>query len=149
MLRILTNWKYKGCLRMREAGASSWRTLDGDFLLVWACNMKWLSADAQIAPHAEFGDGCADLVVIRHGVASRSAVLCAFLDLASGKHTDAPFVEYYKVEEFELRPEERTADAPGYVGIDGEPWALADTRVKLLPRKLTLMGGPSPVWATA
>ena len=67
----------------------------------------------------------------------------AFLDLASGKHAEAPFVEYYKVQEFELLPQERTRAEPGFLSVDGEQWQLGDTRVKLLPRKLKLMGGPA------
>ena len=62
---------------------------------------------------------------------SRMAMLCNFLDLSSGDHAKAPWVQYYKVEEFELDPLPRTPRDPGMVAIDGELWPFAKTSVQV------------------
>ena len=62
--RIATQRKYKGTLRLRERGATEPITLESTFLMVWALNTKWATVDAQLAPRAEFDDGCGDILVI-------------------------------------------------------------------------------------
>ena len=139
LLRILTSWKYAGTLRYRRAASDAWEEATGPFLLFWACNMKYMSADAQVAPEAELGDGLIDLTVLRP--AGRGAILSAFVgELENGKYVQRPFVDYFKVAAFELEPQPRTARKPGMIAVDGELWALETTKVEVLPSKLTLLG---------
>ncbi len=139
LLRILTSWKYAGTLRYRRAGSDAWEEATGPFLLFWACNMKYMSADAQVAPEAELGDGLIDLTVLRP--AGRGAILSAFVgELENGKYVQRPFVDYFKVAAFELEPQPRTARKPGMIAVDGELWALETTKVEVLPSKLTVLG---------
>ena len=139
LLRILTSWKYAGTLRYRRAGSDAWEEATGPFLLFWACNMKFMSADAQVAPEAELGDGLIDLTVLRP--AGRGPILSAFVgELENGKYVQRPFVDYFKVAAFELEPQPRTARKPGMIAVDGELWALETTKVEVLPSKLTLLG---------
>ena len=62
--RIATQRKYSGTLRLREKGATEWLTINSTFLMVWALNTKWATVDAQLAPRANFADGCGDILVI-------------------------------------------------------------------------------------
>ena len=139
LLRLVTQWRYKGTLRMRERGTTEWKSVDGTFVMLWAMNLKWPSTEVQLAPRADFADGLADVLVVQR--VARGKMIRAFLDLSSGAHADKPWFQYYKVEEFEIDPEPRTRRQPGYLAIDGEEWPLARTSVLVLPRKLTLLGG--------
>eukprot|EP00908_Phaeocystis_cordata_P006708 Transcript_17325.p1 GENE.Transcript_17325~~Transcript_17325.p1 ORF type:complete len:446 (-),score=178.73 Transcript_17325:122-1459(-) len=140
--RILTLRRYPGSLRVRAKGRDEWQTFEGPFVGLWALNCRWLTATAQLGPRAEFDDGCEDLMLVRR--AGRLTLLCTFLDLESGKHADASFVEYLKAEEFELTPLPRTEREPGMVAIDGELMPFATTHVSVLPSKLTMLGGAVP-----
>ena len=72
--------------------------------------------------------------------AGRAEMAAAFLDLQSGKHVRAEWLEYVECEAFELLPEPRTAEDPGLLAVDGEEWPLASTMVTVLPGKLQLLG---------
>ena len=109
---------------------------------MWALNCRWLTPTAQLGPRAEFDDGCEDVMVVRK--AGRLTLLLTFLDLESGQHADAKFVEYIKAEEYELLPLPRTEADPGMVAIDGELMPFASTHVSVLPSKLTMLGGAVP-----
>ena len=143
LLRMATLWRYQGTLRFRRVGGTDeWETLDGQFLLLWANNMKWNSHDVQLGPRAAFDDGAADIVVIQR--ASRCGMLSEFIDLSKGQVAELPWVEYLKVSAFELEPLPRTPREPGMIAVDGEEWPLAKTLVEVLPQRLTLLGGPVP-----
>ena len=142
LLRMATLWRYQGTLRFRRVGGDEWETLDGQFLLLWANNMKWNSHDVQLGPRAAFDDGAADIVVIQR--ASRCGMLSEFIDLSKGQVAELPWVEYLKVSAFELEPLPRTPREPGMIAVDGEEWPLAKTLVEVLPQQLTLLGGPVP-----
>ena len=72
-------------------------------------------------------------------------MLCTFLDMSGGAHANEPWCGYEKVEEFTITPEPRTAREPGMIAIDGELWPFASTSVRVLPRKLQLLGGAPPI----
>jgi sphingosine kinase len=138
--RLITGWRYTGGFRFRRPGAREWHELGGPFLMVWACNMPWLSPDVQMAPLARLDDGCADIVIVQR--ASRAALLDAFVNgkVEQGTHIHEDWCQYEKAEAFELTPEPRTARHPGFIAVDGELWPFAKTRCEVSPVKLTLLG---------
>jgi len=84
-------------LRFRKRGSLEWDYVSGSFVMVWACNVPWLTTSVQMAPHARFDDGCADVVIVQQ--ASRSALLASFVDgtVERGKHVEADWCRYEKV----------------------------------------------------
>jgi sphingosine kinase len=138
--RLITAWRYTGGFRFRKPGARDWHELGGEFLMVWACNMPWLSPDVKMAPLARLDDGCADIVIVQR--ASRAALLDAFINgkMERGAHIHEDWCRYEKADAFELTPEPRTPRRPGFVAVDGELWPFAKTRCEVAPAKLTLLG---------
>ena len=142
--RLLTLWTYRGSLRARDAAGGA-REFSGPFHSVWACNMRWLTPSAQLAPRAELDDGLADLLVVEVGPrANRWSMLRSFTDLRSGEHAQAPWMSYIKTKSFELRPLKRTSNRPGNLALDGEVWPLADTTVEVDQGRLRLLGTAAP-----
>lgn len=71
---------YTGTLAYRPAGVSlaeaplpplgtplderaGWETLEGPFLMLWACNVPWMTLTSHVAPDAELDDGLWQLAV--------------------------------------------------------------------------------------
>lgn len=84
---------YHGVLTYRLAGGGEWVELPGPFLMLWACNLPWMTEDSEVAPAAAPDDGLWHLVV-GHGPELMAVPpaelrgLCG--ELASAMSTKAP-----------------------------------------------------------
>ncbi|EOD13703.1 hypothetical protein EMIHUDRAFT_246668 [Emiliania huxleyi CCMP1516] len=123
---MLAQRQYAGGLRFKPKGSEAWRTLEAPFFSVWACNTRWPTTSTQL--------NWAHLGLVK------DSALSTFVDLTSGKHAEAPFLEYVKATEIELDPQPRTAEQPGMLAIDGELVPYASTHISVLPGKLHVLG---------
>ncbi|KAJ0966014.1 hypothetical protein J5N97_027152 [Dioscorea zingiberensis] len=97
-----------------------WRSIDGPFILVWLNNVPWSGEGIKPAPEAKFSDGFLDVVIIKD--CPKSAFMSLLLRMNDGSHVKSPYVMYFKVKAFHLKPGQRVGN-PGKGGIidsDGE-----------------------------
>jgi len=72
-----------------QADGSQWRTLEGNFSMVWALNVTHCAFDNMTAPYAELCDGCYDVLVVREEV-PRSTIFGMFLEMEKGLSPNCP-----------------------------------------------------------
>ncbi|CAD7080619.1 unnamed protein product [Hermetia illucens] len=97
---------------------STWKSEEGEFVLVHTAYQTHLGSDCFFAPHSKLNDGIIWLVIIRAGV-SRSQLLSFLLGLSSGTHipeTKSPFIEIIPVTAFRFEP----SGTQGNITVDGE-----------------------------
>ncbi|XP_065178081.1 ceramide kinase-like [Sycon ciliatum] len=85
--------------------SSIWQSLEGRFSSVVACLSACASprSKAGLSPSAHFGDGCLDLLIVRHG--SRLNTLRQLVRVArQGSPLTLPFVEVRRCKEIQFRP---------------------------------------------
>jgi sphingosine kinase len=126
LIRLLFLRTYKGKLFLVTAAGET-KTIDDEFILLWAMNVPWAAYNLQTAPQANFNDGSIDLLLIRQGV-SRWQILWAFLQVGKGKHIKLSYIEYNKVRNFCLEPSENH----GTLAIDGEALPLLPIAVDVI-----------------
>lgn len=99
---------------------SEWRSIRGNFVLVWLQNVPWASESVLAAPSATFADGFLDLIIIKD--CPWWVLLPLFLKLSDGSHVKSKHVEYLKVKAFRLAPGGRVGGKVqgGYIDLDGE-----------------------------
>ncbi|PIN10829.1 Sphingosine kinase, involved in sphingolipid metabolism [Handroanthus impetiginosus] len=98
----------------------NWRKINGPFVSIWLHNVPWGGEDAMAAPHAEFSDGCLDLIMVKD--CPKLSLLKLMTELNNGGHVKSPHVTYLKVKAFVLQPGPRTDDPAkaGIIDVDGE-----------------------------
>ena len=111
---------YPGRLQLLQTARApdatpGWKTIEGNFWLVWAMAVTHAATDLKVAPHKRHGDGSVDVIVMREGV-TRAQMAYVFLQLEKGAHIDAAYVEVYNVTQLIFEPLGDT----GLVCIDGE-----------------------------
>lgn len=94
-----------------------WVKLDGDFLLLWACQVPYMSDDMLAAPDSKIGDGKLTLLVVRSGI-SRYQFLKLFMGLGKGSHIDSPYVTVANVLSYKLNTD--SLGDKSHITIDGE-----------------------------
>jgi len=102
------------------------QVLEGEFLLVVACNTKFTGKGMKLAPKAEIDDGKVDVVVVRR--ATRWQMLKLFNNVFDGSHLSLPFVEYHQVRSFSIEPAK--ADS---LNLDGELKGVTPVSAKMMP----------------
>ena len=105
------SWK-EGCLRCQVSpspapdsteleSSAQWHCLEGNFVLVTACNVTRISSDICAAPFAHLQDGLIDLVVVQECTRTQLLSLMSSLDSGSFVNTasfnTSPFVKYLRV----------------------------------------------------
>lgn len=108
-------------------------TIEDEFLLVAACNTRFVAAGMDLAPRAEMSDGLLDVVVVRR--ASRRQMWTLFRRIHDGSHVHLPWVEYRQVRR--LRLETATADP---LNIDGELAGETPVSIDVVPAAVQVFG---------
>eukprot|EP00744_Colponema_vietnamica_P009329 GILI01013276.1.p1 GENE.GILI01013276.1~~GILI01013276.1.p1 ORF type:complete len:251 (+),score=58.90 GILI01013276.1:83-835(+) len=113
---------------------ASWKSVEGEFIFIWACNMPWMSSDAFVAPEAQFNDGCHDVVIVTSPV-SKVELSEIMLGLDNGTHIQHPKVRCVKARAWRLEPVQST----GYLCIDGESVPLGPMQCQVMPGLANIM----------
>lgn len=106
-----------------------WRSLSGDFMVVWAMNLSKGASDALVVPDARPGDGLWHLVVVQR--ASRWQLLRFFLGLETGSHLAHAGAQLLTCRALRLEPEPHSRQHDGYLSLDGELVPLGPIQVWL------------------
>ena len=124
--RMLSLRRYRGRLSYRESGdepmvnikdslPNTWKTIENDFICLWACKTTHASFDIMSSPHSAFDDGYFQIIIIRKG--GRADLLKMFLNMENGGHADMDAVEIIKCKAFRLEPLNASG---GNLSLDGE-----------------------------
>ncbi|KAK3909045.1 Ceramide kinase [Frankliniella fusca] len=90
---------------IEEKPAADWKTVRGRFFMVNGVNISCACAKAPngFSPYCHIGDGCLDVILIKH--TSMINILRLLLRISSKSRTmfDLPFVEVHRAQEFTLQ----------------------------------------------
>ncbi|XP_057828685.2 sphingosine kinase 2 isoform X1 [Cryptomeria japonica] len=117
--------KTSNCLGALDSSENyKWKSINGQFIIVWLHNVPWGSQDIMPAPHAEFSDGYVDLVIVKK--CPKWSLLSLLLKMKDGGHVKSRYVQYLKVKAFRLSPGGRTGSSSqgGIIDVDGEVLAM-------------------------
>lgn len=92
-----------------------WNVLEGEFIMLWVCNVSHMAHDMHNVPGSKLNDGHFNIMILRKGV-SRWKLLQLFLGMEKGEHVKDKTMEIYKATAYTFEPEE----LKGIVAIDGE-----------------------------
>ncbi|KAH9290297.1 hypothetical protein KI387_034414 [Taxus chinensis] len=123
-----------------------WKSISGQFIMVWLHNVPWGSQDVMPAPQAEFSDGYVDLVIVQQ--CPKWSLLSLLVKLKDGAHVKSRYVQYLKVKAFRLSPGERTGSSVqgGIIDVDGE--VLAKSKGSSGDNRAHLMSYGPPIQVT-
>lgn len=110
------------------------RVLEGEFLLIIACNGKYTGKGMKLAPHAVIGDGKIDVVLVRN--ASVVQMLRLLSKVFDGSHLSMSCVEYHQVRSFAIETED-----PDPLDLDGEIEGRAPFDAEVIPGALRVFAG--------
>lgn len=117
--------------------SSTWKTEEGDFIMVHAAYQSHLGSDCHFAPTATPNDGIIWLLIIRGGV-SRSQLLGFLLGLSSGTHLPADenqYIQLIPVTAFRIEP----LGNEGNITVDGEKVAYGPIQGEIFPGIVKVM----------
>ena len=77
---------------------TNWKTIEGNWVMIWAMNVTHASGKDFVAPSAELDDGLFHVVILRD--VGRCTLLDMFLKLENGEHISNPSVEVIKTRAF-------------------------------------------------
>jgi sphingosine kinase len=97
---------------------STWKVMDGDWVMMWAMNVTHASGKDFVAPTAEIDDGYYTCIILRD--VGRCSLLDMMLKLESGTHVNNPSVEVIKTRAFRLEPQRLRHARGGILDVDGE-----------------------------
>ena len=106
--------------------------VDDEFLLVLACNTRYVGSGMLAAPQAAIGDGLLDVVLVRR--ASRWRLLALLQRVHDGSHIEMPEVECRQVHRLTI---ETTLPEP--LNLDGELKGATPLAAEVLPGALRLL----------
>lgn len=106
----------------------SWKTIEGEFVMMHSTNVSHLAKDCLFAPDAKLSDGIIWLVVIEAGI-SRHQLLQFLLGLSHGTHLNCPHVKMLPVLAFRLEPETDGS----YITVDGEVVEYGPIQAEVMP----------------
>ncbi|XP_046623003.1 ceramide kinase isoform X1 [Neodiprion virginianus] len=83
-----------------------WRTVRGKFFMVNGANVSCACdrSPSGFSPHCHIGDGCIDVILIRHTSFLNNIRVLLRLSSRNKNLYDLPFVEVYRAREFKFRP---------------------------------------------
>jgi sphingosine kinase len=99
---------------------SEWKSITGNFVMIWACQTPYMSDNALVAPNAKLDDGKIHLVIIKsdkNKPISQYQLLTFFWNLHDGKHVNSDFVEIIPVLGYDLTVKKSES---GNITVDGE-----------------------------
>jgi YegS/Rv2252/BmrU family lipid kinase len=106
--------------------------IEDEFLLVLACNTKYVGSGMLAAPRAVIDDGLFDVVVVRR--ASRWRLLKLLQRVHDGSHVEMPEVECIQARWLRI---ETTSPEP--LNLDGELKGTTPLEAEVLPGAITLL----------
>jgi diacylglycerol kinase (ATP) len=106
--------------------------VDDKFLLVLACNTRYVGSGMLAAPHAKIDDGLVDVVLVRR--ASRWRLLALLRRVHDGSHLEMPEVECRPVRRLVIE-----TPSPEPLNLDGELKGATPLAAEVLPRALQLV----------
>jgi diacylglycerol kinase (ATP) len=106
--------------------------LDDQFLLVLACNTRYVGSGMLAAPRAAIDDGLFDVVVVRR--ASRWRMLRLLARVHDGSHLTMPEVEYRQVRRLSIE-----TPTPEPLNLDGELKGTSPIVADVLPGALSIL----------
>lgn len=118
--------------------SDSWKTIDGEFVMVHAAYQTHLSTDCYFAPLSKLNDGIIWLLIIRAGV-SRSQLLSFMLGLSSGSHIPTQanqYIQMIPVTAFRIEP---SGSTPGHMTVDGENVEYGPIQAEIFPSLAKVM----------
>ncbi|CAD7703084.1 unnamed protein product [Ostreobium quekettii] len=129
----LSDWFLKAVMGGRGSVASEghgdWRAADiDDVMTLSAMNIPWAATNYHLAPRAELGNGCMEVLYINK--ASRGQMLDFMLKAERGAHMDLQVLRSLRVSSLWLGPKARTS----IVMADGEVMSCEPTYVEVHPR---------------
>ena len=105
---------------------------EDEFLLVLACNTKYVGSRMLAAPRAAIDDGLVDVVIVRR--ASRWRMLRLLQRVHDGSHVEMPEVEYHQVRSLRIE----TA-SPEPLNLDGELKGTTPLVAEVVPGAIQLL----------
>uniref|UniRef100_A0A0C9QN40 sphingosine kinase n=1 Tax=Wollemia nobilis TaxID=56998 RepID=A0A0C9QN40_9CONI len=101
-----------------------WKSISGEFVMVWLHNVPWASQNIMAAPQAKFSDGYLDLIIVKK--CPQWSLLSLLLKMKDGGHVKSKYLQYLKVKAFRLTPGGRTGSSVqgGIIDVDGEVLAM-------------------------
>ena len=122
-------------LSLSDSIPDTWENINGEFLMVWACNVSHPSYDVFISDEINFDDGYHHLVLIRNNV-SRIELLWILLDLENGNILNHPKVIHIKTKQYRIKID---SNQKGIVTVDGENIGYTDIHVNLNNKNMEII----------
>uniref|UniRef100_A0A1B6D226 DAGKc domain-containing protein n=1 Tax=Clastoptera arizonana TaxID=38151 RepID=A0A1B6D226_9HEMI len=121
-------------IRLDDDTTQDWKTIRGKFLMVNGANLSCACPRSPngISPHCHMGDGCLDLVLVKHTSLINNLRLLLTLSNKMKTIYDLPFVEVHRTKRFSFRALPlcaRTASDVSVWNCDGE--ILFDTFLQI------------------
>ncbi len=106
---------YSAEIKYLKIDSDEWDKINGEFLMVWACNLSHPSYDVFVSDAIKFDDGFHHLAIIKDDI-TRWEMLWLLLSMDTGKMLEHPKVTYVKTKEYKIN----VLDDNTIVTIDGE-----------------------------
>ncbi|XP_054281444.1 ceramide kinase [Macrosteles quadrilineatus] len=120
-------------LTVDDSTPPEWKTIRGKFLMVNGANLSCACPRSPngISPHTHMGDGCLDVVLVRHTSMLNNLRLLLTLSSRIKSIYDLPFVEVHRTTQFSVQavPSPSSQTQTSVWNCDGE--MLADTSVSI------------------
>ena len=107
-----------------------WVTEEGNYYLVYACNLSLLDPITLLAPDAKVDDGILYLVLVRSSM-SRLEMVQWFLKTEEGGHVGKTGVEVIPTRAFRIEP----IRPQGYMSVDAESVEFGPSQGQIIPGK--------------
>lgn len=104
----------------------TWKSVEGQFGLVWAVSCSHAAGDAQVYPKAQFDDGYMYLVYAK-GPLKFSEMASILLKLEDGSFLNLKKVHVVRTRAFQIE----TQNPIDLMAVDGELWGTAKTQVQV------------------
>lgn len=114
---------------------------DGPIVLGAVANGRYFGGGMFIAPDALPDDGRLDLVVVRE--MSKGGLVASLPSLYRGTHLANPAVSVIRASRVEAYPS-GDETSPTWIDVDGEGLGVLPLEIEVMPRRITLLGAPSP-----
>eukprot|EP00298_Acanthocystis_sp_HF-20_P010337 c18803_g1_i1.p1 GENE.c18803_g1_i1~~c18803_g1_i1.p1 ORF type:complete len:372 (+),score=135.82 c18803_g1_i1:334-1449(+) len=120
-----------------------WKVIEGDFLLLVICNVRYLSADCLMAPSVRLDDGQLEFVYIVNETPSKTKLLEVMSKLKDGTHlsstsSTSSFLKSVKIRAFYIEPLTKSST----MVVDGEPIPFGPVQAEQFRSVVTVKSQP-------
>ena len=103
-------------ITLKDKIPNEWKSITGDFIMMWAVNVTHPSYDVFINSNIKFNDGFHHIILIRNNI-TRWELLWILLELDKGNIIEHPKVIYLKTKQYRIIVNK---DDNGIITVDGE-----------------------------